>query len=179
MKKIYFVRHGETDANLARIVSGGEHEAQVTENGREQAKRAGQDLKDKKIELVVASPMERTKETANIICKEIDYSPEKILHNELLKERSAGPYSGKHRDEYLAHLKSGNLDKGIEGDEELWQRCRQACDWLKTLDTQKILVVSHGGFGRMMRAYASGMPHSHFHQVDRLANCEVFEFELE
>ncbi len=41
MKTIYFVRHGETQANVDGLIAGGEFESQLTENGINQAKKAG------------------------------------------------------------------------------------------------------------------------------------------
>src|SRR5436309_1380376 len=67
MKKIYFVRHGESEANSLGLSAGSEFDTPLTNFGREQARKAGQELKDKKIELIIASPMERTVETATII----------------------------------------------------------------------------------------------------------------
>jgi broad specificity phosphatase PhoE len=69
MKKIYFVRHGESEANVKKIVAGSETDAAITEKGRVQAEKAGQELLDKKIELIVSSPLTRTKETATIIAR--------------------------------------------------------------------------------------------------------------
>ena len=94
MKKIYFVRHGESEANAQGLAAGSEFDTPLTDTGRAQARRAGQDLKDKKIQLIVASTMDRALGTAKIIAKEIGYDSNKILTNKSFVERGMGIYSG-------------------------------------------------------------------------------------
>jgi len=74
--KLYFARHGETDSNLQRRVVG--FNDQLTHNGRLQAQRLAERLAKEQIELVIASPHLRTRETAGIVAKKINLGVQEI-----------------------------------------------------------------------------------------------------
>ncbi len=61
--KIYILRHGETAWNIEKVFRG-QAEVPLNDNGRAQAELAAQYLKDKGIEMVYTSPLERAVETA-------------------------------------------------------------------------------------------------------------------
>ena len=69
--KMYYVRHGQTDWNLARKMQGGQTERNLNETGKEQAEQTRRELADVKYDIIICSPMERAKETARIKRKKI------------------------------------------------------------------------------------------------------------
>ena len=71
---IYVVRHGETEDNLAKNYRRAE--VDLTDKGREQAKEAGEELKNVPISQIIASPLPRTVETSNIILEQQQKSKE-------------------------------------------------------------------------------------------------------
>lgn len=178
MKKIYYVRHGESQANLDGLVAGSEHEAPLTDRGKSQAKQAGQGLRDKNIELIVTSPMERTRDTATIIAKEIGYNPKEIVVQKLFTELGNGPYSGQPYALRDKHVAEGKMLPGMETSEALHKRIKMAIGWLKDLPQERIVVVSHGGTGRMVRAIIEDFPPEDFLKVERMGNTATYEFEL-
>src|SRR5690348_5787824 len=89
MKHLYFVRHGQTQGNVNRLWSG-TTETPLTDEGRAQAKRAGEHAKSLGIDHIVCSPLGRAKDTAAIIAKEIDFPIKDIEHNSLFIERHFG-----------------------------------------------------------------------------------------
>ncbi len=67
--EVYFVRHGESTANVARVISNkrGDY-APLTNKGRQQAKELLEKLRNQGgIAVVYTSPLMRAKETADII----------------------------------------------------------------------------------------------------------------
>lgn len=48
MKTIYFMRHGQSEANAAKLVAGGGLDSPLTRLGMVQAAKVGRQLKDKK-----------------------------------------------------------------------------------------------------------------------------------
>jgi len=64
--QIYLVRHGQTAWNKARIYRG-RRDVQLNEQGRQEAERAGQALRDVPLVCVYTSPLSRAKETAQRI----------------------------------------------------------------------------------------------------------------
>ena len=80
--KLYFVRHGETSSNLQKSVVN--FNDQLTEAGRKQAQELAERILDIPIDIILASPHKRTKETAEIITKEIN---KEIKEVSLLREK--------------------------------------------------------------------------------------------
>jgi probable phosphoglycerate mutase len=61
---IYFVRHGETVLTPERRFSGGDgSDPELSAEGIEQAEAVGRELAARKADLIIASPMVRTKQT--------------------------------------------------------------------------------------------------------------------
>ncbi len=177
-KKIFVVRHGESEANAAGLMAG-TYDTPLTKSGHAQTKKAGTDLKGEGIELVVCSPLTRTRQTAANIAREVGYDPDKIVENELFIERNFGPYEGRDYQEYLAHHDAGKLEDGVEEIADLHARVVRGFDWLRSRPEKVIVVASHGSTGRMVKIVAREMPHSDFHLIERIGNAEVFEFTLD
>src|SRR5690348_6784278 len=66
--RLYFVRHGESEANIANQFSNKNFEnCPLTPNGREQAQQLAEKLKDIKLAEIYASPLLRARQTAEIL----------------------------------------------------------------------------------------------------------------
>lgn len=105
--KLFLVRHGETDANrvLGHGVDDPMHDGPVVfkhgddtniplnPNGRKHAWEAAQNLPDN-ITRILASPLLRTRETAEIICVEKGIDAGSIEFREELREYHAGRLEG-------------------------------------------------------------------------------------
>lgn len=179
MKTIYFVRHGQSEANARRITAGGGLDVDLTEHGVTQAARAGKVLKEKKnIDLIVSSPQKRAFHTAQIIAHEIGYNPEKILRSELFSERHLGAMTGKPHDEVQNYFAMGVTPPGGESTEELHKRVAAGFGWLKTLPQENIVLVSHGGPGRMIRSILRDEPHGSIDSLATIDNAEILELRL-
>lgn len=179
MKTVYFVRHGESEANANGLMAGREYESPLTENGKQQAKKAGQYLKGKGIELIMVSPMERAKQTAEEIAKELGLDKSKIVESELVIERAYGSYSGRDYSIFKRDAEAGQIDESqLETPEDLYNRVKEAFKWLAVRPEKVILVVSHGATGRMFRLVDQKIPHSDFHTIKRFENAEIDEFTI-
>jgi len=77
MKKIIFVRHGESTENIAyrQGITYDTTNIELTDNGKEQARKTGVFLKNlyETFDIVYSSPLKRCIQTANIICNELNY----------------------------------------------------------------------------------------------------------
>ena len=87
--KLYVVRHGETNSNLAGIVSGRSDE-KLNENGIKQAQEINLKIADQKFAAVYVSPMARTIQTAEIIVPEYEYIVDGRLAERELGEHLKG-----------------------------------------------------------------------------------------
>jgi broad specificity phosphatase PhoE len=178
LKTIYYVRHGESQANIDGLTAGSELDSPLTENGRQQAAKAGQALKDKKIDLIVSSTMIRAKETAEIVAKTIGYDPAKIVTTSMFVERNVGIYSERPYSEYRAAVDNNTLHESVESTEVMYERVKAGLELLRQQAGQNIVVVSHGGTGRMLQIIQKDMHHSELFKVDRFSNTEIYEFNL-
>lgn len=179
MKKIYYIRHAQTVDGARGIMAGSGSNTPLNEVGREQAHKAGQKLKNKGIQLIMVSPMDRTKETAQIIAGEIGLDPSKIVESDLVIERDFGKYSGKPYADYNRDRENGQLDQSeLEPLESLQKRVEQAFKWLAERPEQTILVVSHGSTGRMFRVVDRKLARDDFNVMEHFENTEIDEFTL-
>ncbi len=65
---LYFVRHGESEANVANEFSNQNHEKHpLTEKGKQQAQTLAETLCDVKFSAIYSSPMLRARQTAEIL----------------------------------------------------------------------------------------------------------------
>ena len=91
--RFYFVRHGESEANLTNTFSNQQHELHpLTEKGRAQAQARAEDLRAVKFSEIYSSPMLRARQTAEILNAahglEIQFTP-------ALLEHDAGDFEGR------------------------------------------------------------------------------------
>ncbi len=87
--RFFFVRHGETDGNYARIFQRADQP--LNARGLEQAQAASEALKGERIERIVASTMPRAWVTAEILGRPHDVAPEP---DDGLRERWFGDLVG-------------------------------------------------------------------------------------
>jgi uncharacterized phosphatase len=172
MKHLYFVRHGETVGNAENIWAG-TFETPLNSKGKVQAKNAGKVAKELQIDLIICSPLGRTRETAAHIATEIGYPLEKIEYSSLFIERHFGEMEGKPT--LADHNVDGFVD--VETHETILERAKMALDYVKSLEAENILVVSHGAFGRAFRSLTH--PHIPFEpkgtDETRLKNAEIVQ----
>lgn len=95
---IIFVRHGETVSNVAGIAQGNGTNTELTELGKQQAKKTGEFLKSKqqysKITTMYCSSAQRAVETAKIIALELGIDFKTIIQSDLLVEGDNGDLIG-------------------------------------------------------------------------------------
>ena len=154
----YVMRHGEAWSNVHDILDKGTNkDNHLTEKGCGQATDAGIFLKDKKIDMIIASPILRGKETAEIIAALLS-TP--LVFDDRLSEYDMGVFDGKSRDEYFASLNGSFVAyktrvEGGETHEEMMHRGMAVImDLEKKYAGKNILLVTHGGPARMLFAGA-------------------------
>lgn len=162
MKKLFYIRHGETEHNFNAMWAG-RVETPLTKKGIKQAKEAGKTLgkSDLKIDLIICSPLSRALDTAKHVAKEIGYPVEKIQINDLFIERSFGEMEGKSWTKFMKEYPLEHMDRvdGAETIADLDARARKALEYVKSLPEDNILVVGHGSFGRAFIRVVNKLPH--------------------
>ena len=150
----YFVmRHGQADFNVKGLISSEiDNVDPLTEEGKNQTLKSAKELKGKGIDLIIASDFQRTKETAEIVAKEIGLDTSAIIFDKRIREMSTGNLNKHKWSEYESQYKD-SVDRmtpgAIKEGETYGDIKRRAGDFLFDIDKKysgkKILIVSHGG----------------------------------
>jgi len=158
-RNIYFVRHGETDANVAGVAQSSD--SQLTEQGKVQAKIVANRLQQEKISAVFTSQFARAADTGEQIALSQNI---KVVKLEVLNERKKplSVFGLRHEDEkYLDFLtnfidKASDIDYRYEDGEnfyDLVQRVKKLLGYIENETSGNVAVVTHGIFLRILIAY--------------------------
>jgi len=159
--KLYFVRHGESEANIQHVISNRESPFGLTDRGRGQAKALAENLRDIPMTAIYSSPVRRAKETAGILSQSFQLSYEVT---EALREYDCGILEDKsdeeswklHRDIADDWTLNHNYHRKPAGGEsflEIKQRFIPFIEGFLQHDLHAqdhILFVSHGGLLQLM-----------------------------
>jgi broad specificity phosphatase PhoE len=189
MIKIYLFRHGETDWNVAGRIQCGT-DIPLNANGLEQAKINAELLKDKGIEHIYSSPLQRAKKTAEILADKIGV---KVDVDKDLRELDGGNWEGKFKSEIIemfgkdengeskyeifSHTRNGGLDYSYEGGETRKQIRNRIVNCILNIckdSPYKVIGVASHGFTlrELIRT-------TDFEDDSALDNCEVIEAEID
>ena len=112
---IIFLRHGQAENNIKKILAGRSPGVNLTEVGIQQAEQAGKMLESLNISAIYSSPIDRALQTAEIVGKHCDLE---ISIDDRLIELDMGKFTKMPYDEIFA--KHGNVFlKFYEGSEEV------------------------------------------------------------
>ncbi len=187
---IYVTRHGQTDWNLNERIQGRTN-TELNETGRLQAEETAQLIKDKKIDLIISSPLKRAKETAEIINKHVNVE---IIEDERLQERCFGEGEGRTKTEVralkdtnpeLTQVWNYNINTDIFGIETMHDFCNRVYTFLdetiQKYNDKNILIVTHGGVSVPIQCYFEKIPLETLpdrEKIHGLKNCEVAEYKI-
>jgi len=155
-----FVRHGQTDWNVAGRMQG-HTDIPLNATGIEQAHAAAKLLHGHGFTRIVASPLARARVTAEIIA---DAHNLPLETDDLLKERTFGSVEGTLWTELLAKHnlpEKASFEAFLPADAEPWTdiqlRSQQAITrWLNHYTDDHVLFVGHGAFFRALYEALSG-----------------------
>ncbi len=163
---LYFVRHGETDWNAARRLQG-QTDIPINDIGRGQARRNGEVLRATLTEPTrfdfLASPLQRTSETMEIVREAIGLERAGARFDDRLREIHFGHWEGRtwlelpevDPEEYAIRQRDPYRwrPRGGESYADLSDRVG---GWLATIERDAV-VVSHGGVSRALRGLVLGL----------------------
>jgi broad specificity phosphatase PhoE len=160
MKKIYFVRHGESEGNVGLYVQTPEEP--LTKDGIEQAEIVSKRFLSLPIDVILSSPEKRAKMTAEVIenniKKPLEYSDllvEFIKPSAILKKLKKDPEVKEIKKIIKANFHvSGWKHSDEENFEDLKKRAIDLLNYILTREESNIVIVTHGIFMRMIVAVA-------------------------
>jgi isoleucyl-tRNA synthetase len=153
--KYFVMRHGQAESNLANVWDfAGDPENHLTEEGRKQVALSAEFLKDKNIDIVITSPIVRTRETAQITAETIGFNGEIITDARIIEWQVGSDFQGKSLQEYLEIRNAAeNRYTFKHGDGEAYADLIKRCgDFIYDIDIQfqgkNILLVTHNSSAR-------------------------------
>ena len=165
MKNILLIRHGQSEWNKLNLFTGFKN-IELSEQGIEEANKAGQNFKnlDIKFNIVFTSELKRAQETAKIILQNLDQwdflnNEGKIISNINLNERDYGDLTGlnkketaeKFGEEQVQKWRRGYSDQPPNGEslEDVVRRVKKYFEEviqpaIQSNENDNILIAAHG-----------------------------------
>lgn len=191
--KYYAVRHGESVSNLTGIINAEiGTENPLTDKGRDQTKQEIEDLRDKKIDYIFVSPLQRTQETAEMLRVGLGLDISQVITDERIAERKPGKkWEGKTWIEFWKKenkLKGNIFNRKVDDDSEsLKERYIKTTELLFELEekyqNKNILFVSHSGTIKSLQFAVEhhGLEryiHKSFYEKPQIKNADVLRLDF-
>jgi broad specificity phosphatase PhoE len=159
--RLYFVRHGESEANVQSIISNRDLPHPLTELGRQQARRLAQAMAAAPVTRIYSSPVLRARQTAEILSRALG-APVEIT--DALREFDCGIAEGRSDAEAWTlsrrvvddWLDRGNLSSRIEGGESFEDLQARFLPFVERLVQERrsspdnLILLGHGGLFSVM-----------------------------
>ena len=176
---IYIVRHGQTDWNVQKKVMGRCDEP-LNEKGKEQAEETRNSLIETDIDLIICSPLQRAKQTAEVINRDRNIP---IIYDERIIERDFGEFEGKETKDFDFHgywnYYKNDIYEKAENIQKFFKRIYAFLDEITNKYNDKnVLIVAHGGVSIPVACYFNNkIPEGSL--VDAglvLGNCQIAKY---
>ena len=183
MGSIIFLRHGQAKNNTERILAGRTPGVPLTEEGVDQSEKAAKFLEEMNISAIYTSPIERAKNTAEIVGK---HNSIDVRIDDRLIELDMGKFTGKPYDEiFSSHgnvfmkFYRGELEiahNGVETFEEVKKRIRDMVDHVidNHPDENVVLVTHMDPIKAMLSTVVSFSPENLYELIIPNASLNIF-----
>lgn len=167
-----FVRHGATAANTAGLRCGGDLDPPMTAHGYAQVQQVAEQIAalQPRVELIVTSDLERTRESAQIIARRLPHA--RVLVEPAFAERRLGHWNLLRIRDSQPWFEAGLTPPGGESDVEFAARIAGAVEKLRPELSRRALLVASKGVARVLGELTGA--------EERLEpdNGDVLEFDL-
>ena len=175
--KLYVARHGQTEYNAQNRICG-VTDLPLTEKGLKQAEELAQKLKDKQIDVIIASPLIRAQQTAAAVSAVIGMP---IVTDSRITEQNFGIYEGKDRGDAGFYANKRQFAVKYPQGESMFQLAGRVYPFIAEIKEKyadkTVLLVCHGGVCRMIRTYFEDMTNEEYASYSP-DNAFVAEYEL-
>ena len=177
-RRIFVVRHGETDENRNEVFIGSS-DVQLSASGKRQAEQAGELIQKLLIPgsspKVFYSPMNRTRETASIILEQLSDNRVSLTPVSSLVERDYGVWEMKSRDDIRQEFPE--LYDQYERDpmhctpksatpmDEIVKRAESVLKLLDKNYDQNVILITHKTTGRVILSKLLGLPLDNYRSI--------------
>lgn len=178
LMKLYFARHGDTDANMDTIPNSvsGEVDEPLNTLGVAQANDLAEELRGVRFDAIISSPLKRAHKTAEIVNR---FQKLPIEVDAEWRERDIGKYVGPEAWNDMFDFEKNIERENVESLTDFLKRIYDAADDLKQKYKDKtVLIVAHGGVHHALHAYVNDLPFTGNIRIQPLKNCEYRVYEL-
>ncbi len=150
----YFLRHGQTQWNKDKIVQG-QMDSQLNDTGRAQAETAARILADEPIARIIASPLSRTRHTAEAVAAKTGLE---VSYDDDLMECHLGDHQGESYGDWIPHYWSGKYTP--PNGETFQDFCARVWNAMQNAINlgPNTLIVTHGGLWIAAQEFVSMDP---------------------
>ncbi|MDJ0576484.1 MAG: histidine phosphatase family protein [Xenococcaceae cyanobacterium MO_234.B1] len=183
--RVIIVRHGQSTYNAKKMIQGRCDESIITEQGIADAQKVGQALQGIRIDGFYSSPLQRAKQTAEIIHSYLQNPPELNPTNQLMEvdlplweKQSKQEVAEKYADDYRMWKQQPHQFKMVleDGTEHypvlsLYQQAKKF--WQEIIPQyagKTILITAHNGINRCLIMTAVGIAPERYHSIQQ-SNC--------
>lgn len=157
-----FMRHGEAENNTKHLINcwPEPEKLPLTLKGVTQVEKSARILKKEKIDIIFASDIARTKQTAEIVAKALGIK--EVHFDPRLREFDFGDFNGKSYASYAAYYgnRAEKFTKRTPNGENHTDLRRRVYEFLSDVEKKhshkKILIVTHDGLVYMLHTIAKG-----------------------
>ncbi|MCL2931598.1 MAG: histidine phosphatase family protein [Trichodesmium sp. MAG_R03] len=188
--RVILVRHGQSTYNIESRIQGRLDASVLTETGQNTARQVGEALQSLKFDAIYSSPLQRAKQTTEIIHSYLE-SPPPVQTKENLREIDLPLWEGmlreeviekypedyslwkKHPHEFYMKLSTPEGERKHFTVLSLFEQANRFWPEILTNNTHKsILVVAHNGINRCLISTALGIKPSYYHSIQQ-SNCGI------
>lgn len=180
--KIFIARHGRTNENAERKLSGNSNKAQLITDGLEHAKNLGEIFKNFNPQSIFSSPLDRAMQTAKPLSEALNMNIKVI---EELREFDFGLLDSKVGEgearEALVKRREDHDFKFPEGESynEVLKRVESFLNGLLKQPYSEVFIVGHGGVNRcLLSTLVKGTDKKDLDKIDN-PNSVVYEVDTE
>ncbi len=172
---IYFIRHGESEANLKHVFAGQKDNSPLTEKGIEQAKAEGIKIKEMGLNIrkIISSPLVRAFDTAKIVSEIIGYDNE-VEVDARITEYDMGSLTGTPMFEISSKTLVSALN--AEDPKAFDDRVNSFLKEWSTYDGD-VLMVARAGVGRIIETIKKGTDPELFYDLPAYPNASVIKLD--
>lgn len=189
MAYLVLVRHGQSEWNALGLWTG-QRDVELTDQGREEARRAVEHLKDIPLHKAHTSKLTRAKQTLEEIKQALEHTELETVEHEALNERDYGDYTAKNKWEIAEQLGEEeftqlrrNWDHPVPGGETLKDVHTRVLPYyeqeiLKDLKEGKnVIVAAHGNSLRALMKHLENHSEDKVHELE-IGTGEVLVYEI-
>lgn len=166
------MRHGQADHNVSGTFNSRPSNknyipSHLTEKGKEQVEQTSQQLKsvglaDANVRIIYVSPLPRAQETANLLAKQLNISPEKIHSSEAIIEVNMGDYENQLESDFVQKFGEDNYSQAHsyngETNEDVAKRTTEFINGIlrECKKDTNVVVITHGTPSQLILQYVEG-----------------------